>query len=89
MPNQQDRCPKCGSSDRIPNVPLVSQGPDGVGPVVAEVERYPRAFLLKGQIASRLKATVCARCGFVELYAMDAAELLSAYRTSQSSSQGR
>ncbi len=57
--------------------------------VQAEVKRRPRAFLLKDPVRTTLTATVCAQCGFTEIYAADPGELLSAHRARQSSAQGR
>ncbi len=84
MPNQDDRCPKCGSTERIPNVTVVSKGAEGMGGVLAEVNRHPRALLLKDPRSSELRATVCGNCGFTELYVAQPRELLAAYRESQS-----
>ncbi len=81
MRNEESRCPKCGSRERIPGVSVLSKGAEGRGGVVVEVERYPRAIFLTGPVTSELRATVCAECGFTELYAADPGDLLSAYRT--------
>ncbi len=84
MPNEQKRCPKCGSSEWIPDLTLESKGAVGIGDVVAQVECHPHALLFKGLIRSPLKATVCGNCGFTELYANDPHDLLAAYRMGQS-----
>lgn len=89
MPTQ-DKCPKCGSSEWIPDVTVMTQGTvaEGECAVMAEVQRRPRAIIRsKDPIRSPLKATVCGECGFTELHATEARELLSAYRTRQSSSE--
>ncbi len=87
MPDQ-NTCPKCGSSERIPDVTIVSRVEGGSCEVMAEVVKRPRALFRQGAIRSSLKATVCARCGFTELHAVDVQELLSAYRTRRSEEGG-
>ncbi len=90
MPNQ-NTCPKCGSSELIPEVAVVTEGHlvEGNRGVMAEVERHPRALLLKDPARTPLKATVCGGCGYTELYTTDTRELLEAYRTRQSSGERR
>ncbi len=89
MPNQ-NTCAKCGSTELIPDVAVLTEGHlvEGNRGVMAEVERRPRALLLKDPFRTPLKATVCGECGFTEIYATDAHELLSAHRTKQSSGEG-
>ncbi len=87
MPND-NKCPKCGSSERIPDVTVMAFSVAGEGEVMAEVESHPHALFFKGVMRGPLKATVCAECGFTELYATDARALLSAYRTRQSPGEG-
>lgn len=60
---------------------------EGECAVMAEVKCHPDALFFKDPIRSPLKATVCAECGFTELYATDARQLLSAHRTRQSSGE--
>jgi predicted nucleic-acid-binding Zn-ribbon protein len=85
--NEQARCPKCASSERIPDA-LVTVPVDGdhVG-VEVEVHRDPEALLFKGATRTRLKATVCGQCGFTQLYAVDPAELLAAHREARSAGE--
>jgi hypothetical protein len=75
-------CPRCGSSDVIPNVYVLDRGhydrPAGNLKVV--VDENPNAWLFKGEVQSSLKAWVCGSCGFTELYAKDYAALLAAHQ---------
>ncbi len=82
MPND-NKCPKCGSSERIPDVAVMTRGT--ALDVVAEAKSYPHALFFQGSIRSSLTAIVCGACGFTELYATDAPALLSAHRMRQSS----
>ncbi len=84
MPNQNN-CPKCGSSERIPDVAVMMRGTRL--DVVAEVKSRPHALLFEGTIRSALTAIVCPACGFTELYATDARDLQWAHRTRQSSGE--
>ena len=84
MPNE-NRCPKCGASERIPDVTVLTRVAGADGDLMAEVKCHPDALFWQGAIYSPLRATICAKCGFTELYATDARDLLSAYRKRQSS----
>jgi ribosomal protein S27AE len=48
-----------------------------------EVVENPEAWISKGVHESILTSTICGKCGFVELYAKNPAELLKAYRQKQ------
>lgn len=84
--NVQSKCPKCSSSERIPDA-LVTVDADGAKVVQVQLNRHPRALLFKGATTTPLKAVVCAQCGFTELYVSDAGELLDAYREARSSGE--
>jgi hypothetical protein len=43
------------------------------------LDRNPAAWIFKGSEVVELKATVCGRCGYTELYATNPAALWSAY----------
>ncbi len=87
MPNRNN-CPRCGSSERIPDVGIVARVEGSSCEVMAEVISRPRSLFRQGAIRSPLRATVCAECGFTEFYATEAGDLLSAHRTRQSSGEG-
>jgi predicted nucleic-acid-binding Zn-ribbon protein len=78
--NEQARCPKCASSERIRDVLVTAPADGGTVAVEVQVNRHPHALLFKGATKTPLKATVCAQCGFTELYASDPSELLAASR---------
>ncbi|HEY7331308.1 MAG TPA: hypothetical protein VH592_26980 [Gemmataceae bacterium] len=75
------QCPKCGSTDVIPNV-YVTDDPAHTAweNVRAVVEQNPDAWVFKGQVMTSLKAWVCGACGYTELYAKNPTALLDAYR---------
>jgi ribosomal protein S27AE len=78
---QHGQCPKCGSSDVIPEVYLLDRGHgDRQYNLQAIVEENPDAWLFKGTVRSSLKAWVCGACGYTELYANNPAALLAAHR---------
>jgi predicted nucleic-acid-binding Zn-ribbon protein len=77
---QDGQCPKCGSSDVIPNVYVEDRGRFGVENLKVVVDEHPQAWLFKGEVRSSLKAWVCGACGYTELYAQDAPALLAAHR---------
>ena len=73
-------CVKCGSRKVIPDAELLDQGQYSDGTLKAKYERNPSAIFRKGRSVSSLMARVCARCGYIELYADDPAALYEAYR---------
>jgi len=76
------RCPECGSSEVIPDVPvstLVNTGYGGTQLMVTVAEN-PEAILLKHKHLGVLLARVCGQCGLVRLFAQNPKELLAAYR---------
>lgn len=80
---QSASCPKCGSADLIPDARVVDAfgtGPEAKQSLGVEVQENPGAWLFKGTHRAALRASVCGRCGFTELYVKDAGELLDAYR---------
>jgi predicted nucleic-acid-binding Zn-ribbon protein len=76
-----DRCPKCGSADRVPDVHV--HGDFHKRPLKAQIVENPEAWIDKGIHESDLTATICGRCGFAELYAKNSEELLRACRQKQ------
>jgi predicted nucleic-acid-binding Zn-ribbon protein len=78
----QGKCPKCGSSNVIPDVSVLDPGRFGKGDGVlhAVVDERPKARLFKGEVQSRLEAVVCGDCGYTEFYAKEPGALLAAYR---------
>ncbi|MEH1853769.1 MAG: hypothetical protein V7L11_19330 [Nostoc sp.] len=77
---EQMVCLKCGSSDIIPNVSIVTQS--GY-PLQVEFYNNPKAFIFKGTHSGTLKAYICGQCGYTEMYVNNAQYLLNYYRKNQ------
>ncbi len=62
-------CMKCGSSDRLPDLAVVSSM-DNVASVPVSILAFnnPDAWVFKGSVSQKLVARVCGACGFAELY---------------------
>jgi predicted nucleic-acid-binding Zn-ribbon protein len=73
------RCSKCGSSDVLPNVPVVSSS-DNISsvPVSALAYNKPDAWVFKGPVTHRFVARICGACGFAEFYVEDSKALFEA-----------
>jgi predicted nucleic-acid-binding Zn-ribbon protein len=74
------RCPKCSSTDVIPNVSILEHNGSVSENVKAVVAKNPKALFFRGKVKTSLKAWVCGSCGYTELYAKNPAALLDAYR---------
>ncbi len=70
------RCPKC-ASDHMMDGSYVSSAEGSR--VIVGVERHPDLGPLPQTASTRVHASVCGSCGFVELYADQPAELYNAY----------
>ena len=77
------RCQKCGSEDFIPNVHVRGDRFHDRY-LKVEIAENPEAWLDKGIHESILTSTICGKCGFVEFYAKNPAELLKAHRQKKS-----
>ncbi len=74
------RCSKCGSSKTIPMASVVDQGDNSDGSLKACVGyTNPEAWIFKGAVYARLKATICGECGFTELSVEDPAAVYETY----------
>jgi predicted nucleic-acid-binding Zn-ribbon protein len=74
-------CPKCGSEHSIPDAQLVDRAEGNLArKLQIGLETKPGAFVFKGLVESETRAQVCAGCGYIELYAVDLAAILSAHR---------
>ena len=78
--NQNDGCPKCGSSDVIGDARIVDRTLEEELRVT--VQRKPNAKVFKRTVGVTLKARVCGSCGHAELYASDPVRLLEAHKES-------
>jgi hypothetical protein len=65
-------CSKCGSSEILPNVPIVA-GVDNFSavPVSGLAYRKPEARIFRSPAPHRLLARICGACGLAELYLED------------------
>jgi hypothetical protein len=73
-------CAKCGSEKIIPLVSVADQGQYSDGRLKAHVGyTNPEAWIFKGAVSARLKATICGECGHTELTAEDPGALFKAY----------
>lgn len=74
------RCPKCASNHMADGAYVA----DAKGPrVVVGVDRHPDRGALPQPMSTRIHASVCGSCGFVELYADQPAELWAAYEATE------
>jgi hypothetical protein len=79
------RCARCGSEKIIPLVAILDQGQYSDGTLKAHVGyTNPEAWLFKGAVYARLKATICGECGHTDLTAENPAALYEAYLRIQS-----
>jgi ribosomal protein L40E len=74
-----NECAKCGADQMIDGVHVLDRGAyQSESDLAATVFRRPEAILFKGAVSTPLTAQVCARCGFIELYATEPALLVAA-----------
>ncbi len=80
-----EQCIKCGSDKLIPLVSVVDQGQHSDGTLKAHVGyTNPEAWLFRGSVYARLRATICGECGYTELTAENPWELYEAYLKARS-----
>jgi hypothetical protein len=74
-------CPKCGSRQVIPAVRVLDHdGEYGAKDLSVRLDRNPDALIFKGSEVVELRASVCGRCGYVEMYATNPEALWTAYQ---------
>ena len=81
-------CPRCGSKNVIPDLPLVvNAGIPGGGAAVGTADVYvcgaPQAWIFKDTAPGGLTVRVCAECGYVELHANNFRQLSEKYEQSR------
>ena len=82
-------CAKCGSEKIIPLVGIMDQGQYSDGKLKAFVGfTNPEAWLFKGRVYARLRATICGECGHTELTAENPGALYEAYLNMQGQTEG-
>ncbi|HYH81952.1 MAG TPA: hypothetical protein VEX86_19255 [Longimicrobium sp.] len=73
-------CPKCGSSEIVPSVRIIDRGDyNAQGQLQVGIEKKPSAWIFKELVPSDLNATLCASCGFTEIYASNPRAIYDAY----------
>jgi ribosomal protein S27AE len=84
-----EQCAKCGSDSVIQRAMAI----DKVTAMGAEqdftvgVNADPTAIMFKKPARSDVHAWICGRCGYIELYADNPAELYQAFLTAQSETE--
>ena len=82
------QCTKCGSDKIMPLASLLDQGEYSDGSLKAVVAyTNPEAWIFKGAITTRLRASMCGECGFTELFAENPKEMYQAYLRAQATQQ--
>jgi hypothetical protein len=79
-------CSKCGSTRIVPDARVTQRSVGAIeGPYSVElvVDRHSHAALQPGSVRSEVRARICADCGFVEFFAVDAYALFSAFEASR------
>jgi ribosomal protein S27AE len=80
-----DQCTKCGSNRIIPLVGVIDQGEYSDGSLKAFVGyTNPEAWVFKGSVYARLRASICGQCGYTELSAENPSALYDAYIAARS-----
>lgn len=77
------RCPWCGSTKIIKRARVLDTGQHGVGKVNVQVERNPDSLFFSGPTYGSLRARICGRCGYVQLFASNAPALYQAFLEAQ------
>ena len=76
----QSACAKCAARQVIPAVRVLDRDGEYTDKSLSvRLDRNPEAWIFKGSEVVELRASVCGRCGYVELYATNPAALWSAY----------
>ena len=77
-------CMKCGSEKIIPLAAVLDQGEYSDGSLKARVAyTNPEAWIFKGSVTTKLRASICGECGFTELTAENPQEIYEAYLDEQ------
>ena len=74
-------CPKCGGAEILEGVRIKVPSGGSVDDVRAVVT--PTSGMFRQQTASDLRASICAACGFAELYVSDPATLAERWRAGE------
>ena len=74
-------CPKCGADDVLSGVRLKPGSTGGVDEVEAVVA--PTSGMIRRETGADLRATVCAACGFTELFVVDPRAIAERWRAGE------
>ena len=81
MVEARRQCSVCGSTEIIPDLKIVDHGyMDSKHDLAIEFHGKPSALIFKDTKKGVLKATVCGRCGHVDLLIDDPRELWRIYQ---------
>jgi predicted nucleic-acid-binding Zn-ribbon protein len=83
MNGPSGRCAKCGGAQLFPAMVADRRRHHREDDLNLRVDTEPEAFLFKGSARAAVHASVCATCGFAELYVTEPQELYRAYLASQ------
>jgi len=78
-----EKCAKCGHEKLIARARVVCKADGADQDVRLRADAHPDAIVFKQASRSPVRASVCAKCGYVEFYAEDPGQLYDAYRESQ------
>ena len=85
-------CPRCGSTKRIPDLPISSlasvvtgQAEGAGGHAAVLVRGAPQAWILKEPVPGLLRVRICGECGHADLHALNFRDLYEAYEKSRQS----
>lgn len=78
------KCPKCGYTERLEGLRVMTGG-ESFSDLRVETYRKPGALVFKGAVSSNLKAEVCGVCGYTELYAAEPGALREAVKEAANS----
>ena len=80
------KCPKCGKSEIMTGIEVRDDGRSSSHPLRVVVEEPEPAkhgaIWIQGQAIGEVHASVCANCGYTELYTDNLAELYRSYKKS-------
>jgi ribosomal protein S27AE len=83
-------CPKCGSQDILPGAPIMDRSHAYTFDLKVEVFEKPKAILLKGRRSTgSLRAWICGKCGYTELFTDNHQELYNTFQRSKEQRSSR
>ena len=83
-----EKCPKCSSAILMDHLRVIAES-EGSGDIVVEAYGDPKAVVFRQAVRSRVEATVCGGCGYMELFALDPQILVDAVTEAERHRKGR